>query len=613
MLKVALTVGLALTGLAAGVEPGQPLSGMVTNDLALDATNAAYLVTGNLTVLTGATVRIGPGVRLELGPGVTVEAQDGARVLAEGTAEAPIIFSAVSGTTNRWGGIRVYGSTNSPESVFRHARLEGNNSIGIYSFAGSLALDHVEFGTTDRQYVSLDGCSFVISHCHFPSGTAQFELTHGRLGVKAGGHGIIRRSFFGSTAGYNDALDFTGGNRGEGPILQVINNVFMGSSDDILDLDGTDAWIEGNIFVRAHKNGAPDSAAAVSGGNFGTNTSEITIMGNLFFDCDQAATAKQGNFYTLAHNTIARITKAGGLDTDAGVIAMQDLEPRPTSFGAGAHFEGNVVVEAERLARNYDAAQSRVVFAGNWLPEPWAGPGGGNLTGDPKLRKIPELAETMFGTWAEAQVLRDWLGLAEDSPARGQGRGGEDWGAGRRGIRIYGEPAGVTFARSAELRVDGSYYTNGIPAAGWPGGAGYTHYRWRLAGGEWSGEISVEQPIVLTNLAPGDYQVEVAGKNDAGFYQNDALFGEDAVASISKAWRVEAGPVLEIARGGEGTLVLKGPAAGGARTFVEASENLREWRRIAEATEATSGTGGNFEVPVAAGGKAGYFRLAVER
>ena len=44
-------------------------------------------------------------------------------------------------------------------------------------------------------------------------------------------------------------------------------------------------------------------------GSGGVRTSEITIIGNLFFDCDNAATAKQGNFFTLINNTIVHMTR----------------------------------------------------------------------------------------------------------------------------------------------------------------------------------------------------------------------------------------------------------------------------------------------------------------
>jgi hypothetical protein len=84
----------------------------------------------------------------------------------------------------------------------------------------------------------------------------------------------VRECFFGSSSGYNDIMDFTGGNRDlNQPIIQYYNNVFVGASDDMLDLDGTDAWIEGNIFLHAHKNGAPDSSSAISGGGDSGNTS----------------------------------------------------------------------------------------------------------------------------------------------------------------------------------------------------------------------------------------------------------------------------------------------------------------------------------------------------
>ena len=38
---------------------------------------------------------------------------------------------------------------------------------------------------------------------------------------------------------------------------------------------------------------------------------------------DQAATAKQGDFYTLFNNTIVHQTKVGGTDTEAGVDTLQ--------------------------------------------------------------------------------------------------------------------------------------------------------------------------------------------------------------------------------------------------------------------------------------------------
>src|SRR6185503_18988259 len=132
-------------------------------------------------------------------------------------------------------------------------------------------------------------------------------------------------------------------------------NVFSGSQDDGVDLDGTDGWVEGNIFLHVHRNGdTPDSSAAVSGGNSSGQTSEVTIVGNIFFDCDNAATAKQGNFFTLVNNTMVHITKTGGIDGASGAVTVRDTTPSLTTFARGLYLEANIIWEIEQLVRNYD-------------------------------------------------------------------------------------------------------------------------------------------------------------------------------------------------------------------------------------------------------------------
>src|SRR5262249_13184049 len=197
------------------------------------------------------------------------------------------------------------------------------------------------------------------------------------------------RNFFGSTIGYNDVVDFTGGNRPGQPIVHFIDNVVSGSQDDGFDIDGTDAWIEGNIFMHVHRNGnTPDSSSGVSGGNDSGNTSEITIIGNLFFDCDNACTAKQGNFFTMINNTIVHMTNFGGIDGASGAICVRDTTPSLTTFAAGYYLEGNIIEDIPQLVRNYDAAQTTVTLNNNILPLPWSGPGAGNSITNPMLTHI---------------------------------------------------------------------------------------------------------------------------------------------------------------------------------------------------------------------------------
>ena len=520
--------------------PINPVSGVIATNTTWLAQSNIVTVVGHLSIAAGATLTIEGGLAVRMRAGVGLSVANGGRLLAEGTPKAAIRFTREDETASDWSGLVIDGVVGSPETRLAYCTFEGNSRTCIEVAGGTLLLDHATFQTTSHQYVSLDGGSFLISNCYFPSSTAPFELVHGTGGIKAGGRGIVRDCYFGTTSGYNDIMDFTGGNRPGQPIIQYYNNVFVGATDDILDLDGTDAWIEGNIFLHSHKNGAPDSSAAISGGNNSGQTSEITVIGNLFFDCDQAATAKQGNFYTFFNNTIVHMTKTGGLDTAAGAVNVRDLDPSPTSFGAGYYLEGNIIADVEQLVRNYVAGETTVTFNNNILPIPWTGPGSGNRIADPLLKHVPQIAETQFTNWVDAQIMWDWFSLAPGSPAIGTDPNGQDQGGDiRLGASISGEPVVTTSQTNATLVVGINRKGEGIPAQGWPEGSGYMHYQWRLDAGPWSAETPIASPIQLTNLAEGVHYVEVIGQNDAGHYQNDPALGTNAVVTRSRTWTVQ--------------------------------------------------------------------------
>lgn len=549
---------------------GSIVGGTFVTDATWYLTNSPYTVTSTVTVANGATLTIEPGVTVQVNQGLNLNING--RLLAEGNATNRIRFTRAA-ATGTWGGINVNGIAGSPETRFTYVTFEFNGNTAIHGTAATLLLDHVVFTATAEQYLSLDGSSFVVSDCIFPSATALFENVHGNGGIKSSGRGTFVRNFFGVAnsvnGNYNDVLDFTGGNRPE-PIIHFFNNVFIGSDDDLLDLDGTDAWIEGNIFLHTHRNGSPDSASAISGGNDGSRTSRITIIGNIMYDCDQAATGKQGNFYTLLNNTIVRQTRQGGIDTDSGVVNFAD---DGTAEGAGMYLEGNIIYDAENLTRNLTTAM--VTFTNNLMPFVWTGPGGANSTNDPMFKHVPQLSETMFTNWADAQIMRDWLSLLSGSPAIGAGPNGRDLGGViPLGASISGQPSGTTALRTAVLTVGIVRTGSGIPSAGWPNGSGYTHYQWRLDGGPWSAERPIATPITLSSLADGAHYVEVVGKLDSGLYQNDSAFAEAAVVTRSPTWTVSHVPVLEIIRTEPGSVELHFRAEANTSYTIESRTSL---------------------------------------
>jgi hypothetical protein len=517
----------------------QTVGGSVAADTTWTADGGPYSVISNLTVASNVTLTIQPGTTVYLASGVNFVVANGGRLLAEGTSAAPIRFTVAPGSGVSWGGLTINGAVGSPETRIAYANFEGNSTTCIEVAGGTLSLDHSTFLTTTHQYVALDSASFLITSCVFPTSTAPFELLHGTGGIKAGGRGIVRDCFFGTTSGNNDIMDYTGGNRDLGqPIVQYYNNVFIGATDDILDLDGTDAWIEGNIFMHAHQGtggAALGTSSAVSGGDNGTDTSQITIIGNIFYDCDNAVMAKQGNFFTLLNNTIVHQNHQGSTDTDGAVIALED---EGTAEALGMYLEGNVIYDAEKLVRNWTNAI--VTFTNNLMPFSWTGLGGGNSTNPPLLKYIPQLSQTFFTTWNQAQTMRDWFSLLPGSPARGAGPNGRDQGGViPLGASISGEPAPTNNLTSATLQVGVVRTGAGIPSAGWPNGAGYTHFKWRLDAGAWSTETPTTTPIALSGLANGPHHVEVTGKRDSGWYQDDPAFGPDALVTTSRTWTVD--------------------------------------------------------------------------
>jgi hypothetical protein len=507
------------------------------------ATGGPWVVSGTLTVPSGVTLTIGAGASVFMEPGASIEVTGTGRLVAQGTEANRIRFSSAPGATGPWGGI-----------VFRNATLEsritfadienaaGTAQNGItakcHVLSGSVILDSMAWGNSPAvTYLHTDSSSFLVSNSTFPSYPGTFNTTTapplivGRNGPPAAGYAIFRRNYFGHSWGTGDTISFTGGNR-PAAILQVIGNTFDGSTDECLELNATDAWIENNVFFGVHqdtrRSDPADTANAIGGGEDGTEVSEWTILNNLFYDVDHAVLARNRNRFSFVSNTVFRVSRSYGSGTGIAAFSFSDSGAplSPLTAGQGAYIADNIIDDCPALITNYNPASLTVSMDGNLLPAglAWTGPGSGNFFTSSRLgtSSLVPPATLTSGTAdqgrAAASAIQSAFVPGPLSPALCTGMfGGNRGGLQKDGIAIGGAPPVPVTGESVTLAVGpgGSFIAGTAPAFNW----GYTSYRFSLDGGPLSAETPIGTPLTLTGLAEGPHQVTVLGRTDAGVWQ----------------------------------------------------------------------------------------------
>ncbi len=491
------------------------VAGTLTANTVWSPADGPYRVTSTLTVPAGVTLTIQPGTTVYFAAGAGLTVSGTGRLLAEGTTTQRIRLTREPAAAGTWLNLQFLDTMT--ESRLVHVDLEyAGNSRCVRALNAIILLDDVRFANSAVQYVTLDDSSFIIRNCVFPT-TAGVELIHG-LGLPTTGHGIFEGNFFGGTTGLNDIIDFTGGKR-PNAILQILNNVFSAGSDDCLDLDGTDAHVEGNIFMHTHQTvSVVDSSSAVSGGANAGVPSHVVIARNWFHDVDHLALAKENNFYTLINNTALKLRWAGVLFDEPG-RRSEGVTP-----GRGAYLDGNVIWDAPANFENayvndplwgtLDVTVNRSILPASDL----INNGVGNLHLDPRLAGMNGV---LYAN------LTNLFQLRAGSPASGTGPNCADMGAAvPPGVTLAGEPYGTTWKTSATLTVGGAGYVSpGLPDL-------INYYRYRVNDGAWSNPVEISQPIALTGLPNGTYTVFAIGQNSAGVWQ-----GTDA-PTASRTWTV---------------------------------------------------------------------------
>ena len=509
-------------------------------DLHWELSESPIILTSTFAVTAAQELVIDPGVEVRCHGGSAAITCAG-KITALGTQAQPIRFVRANAGT-AWQRIVISGNL---ESNFRYCDFDGANSSGTVQGAGtaslspSINLENCRWLNTDVQMVDLTYSSCNIINCEFDSIGAQ-ELIH-FSNMPATGHALIKGCRFGlpgvaPTSGYNDIVDFTGGNR-PGPIARFIDNIFLACVDDCFDMDATDAHIEGNLFLNVLQGAQRDSSSSPITTGEGTGVSELVICRNFFYNCEHLLLLKDSGVAVVQNNTFLKMVENPLAKNSAGAVIPPGIilfgEPwRNRPYGAGAIYNGNIAWDLAPVIQTTPfplfSASSGFLVANHSLIQGNVWPGTGNIAVDPMF---------VSTTGIDYTTIRSKLMLQAGSPAAGTGPNGIDMGAAvPAGASISGAPVGTTTSRSATIAV---------------AGPGIWVYKWRLNGGAYSADVPLvpatvlnggvftasmyanPTPITLTNLADGTYTLEVLGKNSGGDWQE---------TPVSATWTVFTPP-----------------------------------------------------------------------
>lgn len=271
--------------------------------------DSPYRVVSNMVVPRDAQVTIEPGVKVLFRRGVGLVVRGWLEAL--GTADKPIVWKREI-DSERWGAV-VYNAARG--GVLRHVVVDGGttggqNRIGmvsIYRCTADVLIEDCTFsnwpGTLSYKAIdAYESTSVTIRRCRFLEGDN--EAVYGiRSPI------VVERCIFHQRLGYSDAIDVSD-NKLPSRVPRIVNNVFLGSEDDAVDLDNCDAYVEGNLIIRCR--GGTHDPIGISG----DQGSRPIIVNNLVIDCENGIGFKNGADITVVNNTI--------VDCDRGIWLHQN-------------------------------------------------------------------------------------------------------------------------------------------------------------------------------------------------------------------------------------------------------------------------------------------------
>ncbi len=541
--------------------PAIKAGGTLSADETWTAAEGPYHVTGNVSIPAGRTLTIEPGttVFLDSKVGFTVHG----RLVARGTEYQRIRFTRVPGSSTQWAGFQIPDSKE--DNIIAYADLEfggsrsqwittGNNSGSTVGPTARLTVDHATFTGSDTQYFSIWDPQIIIRNSVFADLGSHYMVMAERM--PADGWFIVEGNLFGHCHGDNDIFHLNSVSVKGGPVAQILNNVFTGGGDDIVDDNETDTHIEGNLFMHVNVgNSARSASAAVTTGTGGGSASadnlesqHLVVVRNIFYHGDYGILNKTGAYAEIYDNVFIQNAGAILLNEYVGsnvnqpgrAIYVEDCifwNNGPEIHGTSTDNGTGTFVNPE----NTQIVVNNSIVGGEFLDL-----GTGNIDADPLLvdadrdlsvdMTLPRFS-TGFPGFAEGEYLLTGMipdvHLRPESVARGTGRSGVDMGFyAPTGASIGGVPASPT------CRTDATFTVAGTDMYG---------YKYRVAGpgfnDTWSDELArmmrltalthngVAATATVANhgLAVGD-TVEIIGADRAEY---NGLFAVTAVTANS--------------------------------------------------------------------------------
>jgi hypothetical protein len=498
------------------------VSGAIIANTTWSKANSPYNVLGDIAIQSAATLKIEPGVVVNFngGTGITING----RIVAEGTAFDRIAFRRATGAGSDWDGLEFLNTLTDSRITFADFTEGDGQGESIHVVSSRLYLDNITWIGTTGTVLELAEPSVIVRNSSFPTAPGGAEIIHGEH-ISGSEYLIIEGNTFANSNNGGDVIDILGADR-PGPVMQILNNVFLGGGDDGLDLDGTDAHIEGNLFMNFHLNTSrPTTGNAIATGlpqSGEDNRTQVTIVRNIFFNNDHHILLKEDAFATIENNVFV----------DASMAAIQFNETGGTAVGGpalGAYIDGNIFSNNAALFKHLTKEagfQTQLTINRSLLPNQLQTYSDGSTALAHSFGTANSAATPVFVDPANRNYR-----LQPGSPGIGAGPNGIDMGAYvNAGPTISGVPTGPSASNDQVFTV---------------AGPGITHYRYRLDDGPYSATTTVSTPITLSDLGNGDHKIDVLGMNDAGewFQGQTPAFGEKHAEVIAPS-RTRTGEAL---------------------------------------------------------------------